>query len=105
MTFRPPRTWRGRVRTTDLNREVRDQFRELRDALSALEASGGGGGATIPVGMILPSARGDVPSGYLVCDGQSALIGTYPDLYDICGSAYGSPTATTFVLPDMTSRF
>lgn len=104
MTFRPPRTWRGRVQSSDLNREIRDQFRELRDAISVLESSGGSTGS-IPVGTVLLSGRTDVPTDYLICDGQAISINSYPDLYDICGAAYGAPTTTTFVLPDFTNRF
>ena len=111
MTFREPKTWKGGVRPTDLNREVRDQFRALRAALNALEAGGGGPSTGIlPLGYIMGFAGANVPEGWLVCDGQlvsKGLSGTenYADLYDLLLTAYGVDTATTFQLPDLRQRF
>lgn len=106
MTFREPKTWRGRVGPTDLNREVRDQLRALRSAVDALEASSGGSGTGIlPTGYVMGWAGSTIPIGWLVCDGQLVSKGAYPDLYDIVLATYGSGTATTFVVPDFSSDF
>ena len=106
MTFKDPKTWRGRIAPTDLNREVRDQFRALRAAVSALESAGGGGASGIlPIGQMIGWAGSTIPTGWLVCDGQTIPKGTYPDLYDILLETYGASSATSFVLPNTTLRF
>jgi microcystin-dependent protein len=106
MTFREPKTWKGAVRPTDLNREVRDQFRALRAALTALEAGGGGPSTGIlPLGYIMGFAGANVPTGWFVCDGQLVSKGDYADLYDLLLTAYGADTATTFAVPDLRQRF
>ena len=53
-------------------------------------------------GMIVPfgSSTG-IPTGFLVCDGSTVSIATYPDLYAIIGTTYGSGGAGTFKTPDM----
>jgi len=106
MTFREPKTWRGNVDSTDLNREVRDQFRALRSAVSALE-SGGGGSATgiLPLGFLIGWAGSTIPTGWLVCDGQKVSKGSYPDLYDSLSTTYGADTTLTFSLPNLSVDF
>ena len=57
---------------------------------------------TIAVGIILPFAgNGNVPNGYLLCDGSAVSRGMYPDLFTAIGTTYGSGDgSTTFNLPD-----
>ena len=57
---------------------------------------------TIAVGIILPFAgNGNVPNGYLLCDGSAVSRGMFPDLFTAIGTTYGSGDgSTTFNLPD-----
>ena len=56
--------------------------------------------SVIPVGTIIPVASGSsVPSGYLLCNGQTIAGATYRDLSAVIGSQYGG-NDTTFKLPD-----
>jgi microcystin-dependent protein len=60
---------------------------------------------SVPTGTILCfAASGNIPSGYLVCDGSAISRTTYSDLFFICGSTWGS-TSTTFNLPDLRGEF
>ena len=62
-----------------------------------------------PVGTIIV-VTGDVPSGYLLCDGSAVNISDYQKLYDVLTNEgktfpYGAnPTGTTFVLPLLDGR-
>jgi microcystin-dependent protein len=104
MTFREPKTWRGRVTTTDLNREVRDQLRALRSAVTTLEAGTPSTGV-LPLGYVMGWAGSTIPVGWLVCDGQQVSKSTYPDLYDALLTTYGADTAMTFAVPDFSGNF
>lgn len=60
----------------------------------------------IDTGMIIPFAgNGDIPAGFLLCNGASVLRDTYPDLFKVIGTTYGAVDDTHFNLPDLTSRF
>lgn len=63
----------------------------------------------VPIGAILPFAGGNVPDGYLLCDGAEVERDKFSDLYDIIGSIYNGVTAlvgvNTFRLPDLRGRF
>ena len=61
---------------------------------------GSGGGEA--VGVIKAFAgNGDIPSGYLLCDGSAVSRTMYPDLFSAIGTIYGSGDgSTTFNLPD-----
>ena len=54
------------------------------------------------VGVIKAFAgNGDLPSGYLLCDGSAVSRTMYPDLFSAIGTTYGSGDgSTTFNLPD-----
>lgn len=104
MTFREPKTWRGRVTTTDLNREVRDQLRSLRSAVTTLEAGTPSTGI-LPLAYVMGWAGSTIPTGWLVCDGQQVSKGTYPDLYDALLTTYGPDTALLFSVPDFSGDF
>lgn len=57
------------------------------------------------IGEIIAFAGATSPdSRWLVCDGSSIAIATYPDLYNVIGTTYGAPGAGLFSLPDMRGR-
>jgi microcystin-dependent protein len=62
----------------------------------------GDAGDGVPLGAIIAySANGDLPSGYLLCDGAAVSRTMYPDLFAAIGTTYGSGDgSTTFNLPD-----
>lgn len=60
----------------------------------------------IDTGMIIPFAgNGGIPAGFLLCNGASVLRDTYPDLFKVIGTTYGSVDDTHFNLPDLIGRF
>lgn len=63
--------------------------------------------ATVPVGTILIYAGGSVPTGFLLCYGQtldSVANTEYADLYTAIGTTYGGTGAADFDLPDCRGR-
>jgi hypothetical protein len=42
-----------------------------------------------------------IPTGWLVCDGSTATIATYPGLYNVLGSYYGNEDSIAFYLPNL----
>lgn len=56
---------------------------------------------TVPIGSLNPFLGTTAPFGYLICQGQLVSKTTYPELYAICGSTFGTETATEFYLPDL----
>ncbi len=58
----------------------------------------------VPVGAILPHAAaiGNVPDGYLLCNGHYLDRDEYNELYGVIGTEYGSTVATNFRLPNLT---
>lgn len=73
-----------------------------------LPVGNGGTGTTsaiVPVGTILPWAgAGAVPTGFLACDGSTASQATYPALYAVLGTTWGSDSGGNFTLPDFRRR-
>lgn len=65
---------------------------------AAVQASLTPSGSIIAFGGITP------PTGYLMCDGTSYLRGTYPALFAVLGTNYGSADGTHFNVPDMRGR-
>lgn len=57
-----------------------------------------------PIGAMQPFGGASAPTGWLICDGSSQLITTYPALYAAIGAAYGSVDPTHFNLPDLRLR-
>lgn len=41
------------------------------------------------------------PAGWLLCQGQSLARATYPELFGLIGTTYGSVSASTFNLPNL----
>lgn len=61
---------------------------------------------SIAVGCIIPFAGNDnIPTGFLLCNGASISRGTYPDLFSVIGTTYGSVDGSHFNLPDLRDRF
>jgi hypothetical protein len=62
----------------------------------------GDAGDGVPLGAIIKySANGDIPSGYLLCDGAAYSRTMFPDLFSAIGTTYGAGDgSTTFNVPD-----
>lgn len=58
----------------------------------------------IPPGSIMPFASNTVPEGYLLCDGSSYSIYTYPYLFQAIGYTFGGSSGY-FNVPDTRNRF
>jgi len=59
----------------------------------------------VPPGLgPLPWAGAVAPTGWLLCEGQSLLVSTYPDLFAAIGYTYGGAGAN-FNIPDTRGRF
>ena len=61
-------------------------------------------GNDIPVGAICSYSGDEIPDDYLLCDGSSLLRSTYPDLFSVIGTKYGSIDDLHFNLPDLRNR-
>jgi microcystin-dependent protein len=59
----------------------------------------------VPIGCVLPFAGAAAPTGWLLCQGQSVLRATYPNLFSAIGTTFGAADGTHFTLPDMRNRF
>lgn len=60
--------------------------------------------ATVPIGTMLPYAGGEVPEGFLLCNGASLSRTEYPELFAAIGDRWGSDSSSTFKLPDTHHR-
>lgn len=60
--------------------------------------------AALPSGSITMYGGATAPTGYLLCDGTSYLRATYPDLFTVISTTYGSVDGTHFNVPDMRGR-
>lgn len=58
---------------------------------------------SMPIGSIISFAGEDIPTGWLVCDGNAVASADYSDLYNVIGTKYGG-NATNFNLPDFRGR-
>lgn len=60
---------------------------------------------SVPIGAIQAFGGETAPEGWLICDGSAVSRETYPDLFKVIGTAYGSGDgSTTFNLPDQRGR-
>jgi len=57
-----------------------------------------------PVGQIFAWAGNTAPQNTLACDGSEVSQSTYPELYAILGTLWGSASSGNFRLPDLASR-
>lgn len=56
-------------------------------------------------GQIIPwPAAGNIPVGWLECDGRTLSTAGYPRLFAVIGTAYGGDGVATFNLPDLRGR-
>lgn len=60
--------------------------------------------AAVPIGTMLPYAGGEVPEGFLLCNGASLSRTEYPELFAAIGDRWGSDSSNTFKLPDTHHR-
>lgn len=64
-----------------------------------------GGGATLPVGVVMPTATSTAPSGWFICDGSAVSRETYSALFSAIGTTYGTGDgSTTFNLPNLKGK-
>ncbi|MEK9694113.1 MAG: phage tail protein [Candidatus Poseidoniales archaeon] len=62
-----------------------------------------GSGTPIPTGFIATFAMGDLPTGWLFCDGSplnSVTDTMFAELYDTIGTTWGGTGADNFNIPD-----
>ena len=62
--------------------------------------------AKIPTGSVFPYAGSSAPAYWLLCDGSEVLRSTYPELFAVIGTSFGTPPSggSYFLLPDMRGR-
>ena len=66
--------------------------------------------AFLPPGVIMPFAGANIPSGWMLCNGQAVSSAQYPALFAAIGTTWGSETnitengVTYFKLPDFRNR-
>jgi len=60
-----------------------------------------------PIGEVIMwvGPLSNVPYGYLPCNGSLVQRATYPELFAICGTAFGTSSSTNFRVPDLRGRF
>ncbi len=64
------------------------------------------GEAFIPIGTVFPFAGTQIPLGYLLCDGALISRVSYPYLFQVIGTTYGSAAGGSyFRVPDLRGRF
>lgn len=83
-----------------------DRLNHMEDGIAdAWEHGGGGGGDTLPIGIILPLSTSTIPEGYLLCDGSAVSRTEYSTLFSVIGITYGvGDGSTTFNLPNLKGR-
>jgi microcystin-dependent protein len=59
---------------------------------------------TIAPGIVSPYAGANAPAGWLLCDGTSYLRASFPNLFAVIGTIYGSVDGTHFNVPDLRGR-
>lgn len=65
----------------------------------------GGGGTSVPAGVVSQYAGSPAPSGYLLCDGSAVSRTTYSNLFTAISTSYGAGDgSTTFNLPNLKGR-
>lgn len=58
-------------------------------------------GVDTPIGTVVSFLGTTAPDGWKICNGESLLRASYPDLFALIGTTYGSVDGTHFNLPDM----
>ncbi|MCP4135535.1 MAG: hypothetical protein GY754_31490, partial [bacterium] len=75
------------------------EIKELKKEIQNLKAK------TSPPGTINPFAGENVPEGWLLCDGQAYGRTEYSELFQVIGTAWGSPDDSRFNVPDLQGVF
>lgn len=75
-----------------LKKEFREEFNALKNELC-------------PIGTIQAFAFKAIPRGWLLCDGASISIDSYPELYSMLGNTFGESDDGFFKIPDLRGRF
>ena len=57
----------------------------------------------VNTGIVVPWGSASIPSGFLLCNGQSVSTTTYAALFAVIGYTYGGSGAS-FLVPDLTDR-
>jgi microcystin-dependent protein len=57
------------------------------------------------IGSVQAFAFSTLPTNYLLCNGTTLLIATYPQLFSVIGNEFGGDGVLDFNLPDLTGRF
>jgi microcystin-dependent protein len=83
-----------------------DLFRAiLRTQHADLLSASTNASSTVPTGVVAPFAAETAPDGWLLCNGQDVYKDTYPALYALVQTKYGTPADTLkFRLPDLQGR-
>jgi microcystin-dependent protein len=58
----------------------------------------------IPIGVVNPFAGGTAPTGWLLCDASEVSQTSYPLLYALLGTTWGTAASGNFKLPDLRGR-
>ena len=58
----------------------------------------------VNTGIVVPWGSNSIPSGFLLCDGQSVSQATYAALFAVIGITYGDPGGGNFNVPDLKDR-
>lgn len=58
----------------------------------------------IPIGVVNPFAGGTAPTGWLLCDASEVSQTSYPLLYALLGTTWGTAASGKFKLPDLRGR-
>ena len=78
---------------------------DLQEAIKNVIGDVGGGGDTLPIGVMLPYGNTTPPENWLICDGSEVSRTTYSELFKVIGTSYGSGDgSTTFNLPNKKGR-
>lgn len=73
--------------------------------VTAAANGSGGGGSSLPSGTVITSAINSISlSGYLLCDGSSYNVATYPDLFSAIGYTFGG-SGSSFNVPNLAGVF
>jgi prepilin-type N-terminal cleavage/methylation domain-containing protein len=63
-----------------------------------------GSSSVLPTGMIIPWASGNLPTGFLFCDGAVYNVSTYPALANVLGNSFGGDGINTFAVPNLQGK-
>jgi microcystin-dependent protein len=75
--------------------------KKINDDLDTIDAVMG---TAMPIGGLLDYAGATAPAGWLLCDGGSYPVASYPKLFAVIGTRYGGDGVTNFLVPDLRGR-